>query len=241
MSSPLTPQQKKRDSFLRELARDPDEALRHWNRLNQADRSVLLDYMVKYHDQQFADDFHDEASGRKRPDLSIHISVGPNLTPAEVTKRGYRFKEKWLRHDIYVNQHGDQIWLVRPPKALEPPALVPPGAGSERPEAHPDVKEVRDYADRFGREAQRLKERARELKESKDQLPAQEYARHVRQWRKEYEEWREQITVVQEEAIPSMTGYLTPEENAAKQKELGRLNTARLEGFDLLEADMSFD
>ena len=107
MGDELTRDQVKRDDFLRDLASDPQKALRHWKRLKPREDIVVIYYMTLTYGHTFAQHFKKEADRDKRPDL--HYSVtnrarcnSRNFDQARIQIQGVAF-EAFRRLALHVS------------------------------------------------------------------------------------------------------------------------------------------
>jgi hypothetical protein len=207
-----------RDDLLRQIARDPGEALRQWKRLNGGEQTVVVTYMALYYDLDFAKHFMTEANKRTRPDLVITITNDKNLTPDKLRAKGFVYQRTFGNTQVWVEPGGSEVWLQPPAKAAEPPPSAPPNA---RP--HPDVEEVQLYVKQYSARKADLFRRGYDLAHRKGQLSPAEYARQKEAWQKEMDQMTNELNELLTKTIPSQTGTLTPQEQAEKQKAIDRL------------------
>ena len=225
MSDKLTPAQIKRDEFLRNLAIDPGEALRHWKRLKPGEPLVVITYMAMYYGLEFATHFKTEANKRKRPDLVIEVTNLPSVTPASLAKRGYKL-QRVLRGltdmQIWVHPTGREVWLIPPAKATPPAPVSPPP-----PPLHPDVEEVKTYAGEYTKRKNEMIRNARNIEARRGSLTKAQYDELRKQWWKEYEAWDEELDDIMDEVIPEMDDTLTDSEEQQKKKAIEALKAIR--------------
>jgi hypothetical protein len=218
MANNLTPEQIKRDDFLRRLAIEPGEGLRQWKRLNQGERLVVVTYMKFFYDLEFALHFMKEADRRQRPDLVITVTNLPDVTPASLSTRGFKFQRTIGRTQVWVHPTGNEVWLLPSPKAAPPAPVVPQPV---RP--HPDIEEVQLYVTEYSQRKDEMITKYRKLKAQKSRLSQQEFERLLAEWTDEYSQWADDLKETLDITIPSMNGQLTPQEQADKQKDIDRL------------------
>jgi hypothetical protein len=217
----------KRDNFLRSLGLQPAEALRHWKRLKSGESIMVVTYMALYYGLDFAKHFKKEADKRKRPDIQMFFTNLPWPTPENLKKQGFKCWNNCRSQpftfidnlQIWVHPTGKEVWRILPAKAAPPTSVV-----SQPVQPDPDIEEIRQYVKEYSERKDKLNLHARQLEGRRSKLSPQEYRRLVQEyWINEYEPWDDDIDMILDEAIPSMTGQLTPQEQAEKQKAIDQL------------------
>jgi hypothetical protein len=131
--------------------------------------------MAAYYDIDFSKRFLNTARTGQRPDLTIYVTNDSSLTPEKLKQAGYKLLQTQGVLTMWVNPMGRQVWLLPPPKT-QPPPPPPSGGPNGKAREHPDVEEVRLYADQYKSEQDELLRRSRELRALKPTLSAKEYA-----------------------------------------------------------------
>jgi hypothetical protein len=231
VDSGLTPQQVQHDEALKLLARRPGEALRHWVRLSQADRTAVVTYMALFYDVNFAKRFLEGTKNRARPDLVISITnnlewAGLPNSVEKLKAAGWRLRLTEGSIQYWVHPSGKELWLLPPPKALPPQNQQSPGLplqsvpGPPPPGQHPNVQEARLYADEYEAEANEFRRRSRELQAMVGQ-PG--YARAYCDLMADITDYFERLGKTFDETVPELKKGLTGPELDALEQELNRL------------------
>jgi hypothetical protein len=111
---PPTEKELKAEAHLRRLATLPDEALTEWKRLNDAERSFVVQVMMGRYGLEFAQDFLQYATGKKKPNIVVNITNLPENQPKELAKRGFQH----AFDNIWVHPSGES-YRVYPPASKE--------------------------------------------------------------------------------------------------------------------------
>lgn len=138
-----------RDEYLRGLARRPSEALGQWRRLRPGEQTVVVTYMSAYYGLTFAQRFMDTVRRRPRPEMVIHITNLPEVTPERLRRSGYRLLGTFERIEYWVHPSGNEVWVLRSaPRAPQPPQPPPQ---PEPPENPPRIRIPADPERVYGR------------------------------------------------------------------------------------------
>lgn len=113
--------QEQRESALRQMAIRPSEALQKWSRLKQNERDTILWEIISRYGADFATDFLEYATRKKKPNFLVEITNLPNVTPEGLIKRGYRFAGDIARTGIWVHPSGSEIWMLPSSRRGPPP------------------------------------------------------------------------------------------------------------------------
>jgi hypothetical protein len=106
---------------LRSLASRPSLAIQRWPTLDQGSQSFVLFVMAGRYGPDFAADFFDYATGKKKPDLSSTISNSPSDSPQALQARGDRLCCTPGGIPVYVHPSGHEVHRLSNPMPSEPP------------------------------------------------------------------------------------------------------------------------
>ena len=231
MGDPAT-HQLGRERFLKNLASDPQEALRYWKKLKAGEDAIVLNEMERKYGSDFSREFKKTVSAKKRPDLYYMVTNVNYITPESLKRGGYKLKSSistLSTLEIWVHPSGKEIWRISsaqgaPPAAVKPKQVPPPPP----PPTHPDVEEVEIYAEQYAKRKQEMIESARRLEASRSALPKDAYEKQRGEWWKEYEAWDSEIDEIFSEIVPEMQDTLLPAELIRKQDALNELRDLQL-------------
>jgi hypothetical protein len=229
MGDELTRQQAERDDFLRKLAQDPSEALRHWKRLKPGEPTKVIISMAMTYGPAFAQHFKQEADRNKRPDTSYTVTNAPGVTPESLTKQGFKFS-KWLAPpdqpggwpamSVWVHPSGKEVWLIQGPAKATPPASLAP---KQAPPIHPDIESVQFYVKEYAERRADLIREGRDLEARRSALGKQEYDRLRKEWFDELYDWQDELDDTMGEILTERTDDLMRDELEKKNAEINRL------------------
>jgi hypothetical protein len=231
MGDTLTKQQVKRDDFLRMLALDPGEALRHWKNLRTGEPMVVITYMTIAYGVDFARHFKQQADKHKRPDLLITVTNFPSVTPDSLAKRGFKFQRRFevpalnSVMEIWVNPSGQEVWRIPAAKSTPPAAAAaaPPPLPPTKKRVHPDVEELRIYVQQYSTRKTDIVNEGREIERSRPGLTKQQYHKLRDGWWELQQGWEGEIEEIRTEIIPEMTDDLTADEEKEKKALIDQL------------------
>jgi hypothetical protein len=128
-----------RDNQLRRLAVWPAEALHEWRRLSEAERTVVVLYMLGNYGADFANQFNANAKNRRRRQPVTHVTNVITETAPQLQRRGYRFVTMFGNMEKWVHPSGDELWriLPSPSPAREQAEEAPPGQTQQPPASNP--------------------------------------------------------------------------------------------------------
>jgi hypothetical protein len=228
MGDELTRDQVKRDDFLRDLASDPQKALRHWKRLKPGEDFVVINYMILTYGHTFAQHFKKEADRDKRPDLHYSVTNRADVTPETLTKQGFKFREwlsrpsaGWPSMSVWVHPAGKEIWLIQSAKA------APPTPVNAKP-VHPDIEEIQTYVSQYAARKADMIRKAREIYARRSSLSQSQFEQARQEWWDDYKGWNEELDDIMDKVIPAMKDDdLTPDERKQKKTEIDKLKGMR--------------
>jgi hypothetical protein len=226
MGNGLTRDQVKRDDFLRDLASDPQKALRYWKRLKPGEDVVVITFMTLTCGHTFAQHFKKEADRDKRPDLHYSVMNSADVTPETLTKQGFKFREwlskpsaGWPSMSVWVHPAGKEIWLIQSAKAA-PPTPVAAKA------VHPDIEEIQTYVSQYAARKADMIRKAREIYARRSSLSQLQFERARQEWWDDC--WNEELDDIRDKVIPAMKhDDLTPDERKQKKTEIDKLKAMR--------------
>jgi hypothetical protein len=231
MGDALTKEQVKRNDFLRMLALNPGEALRHWKKLRAGEPMIVITYMTLAYGVDFARHFKEQADKRQRPDLLITVTNLPSITPDSLTKRGFKFQQRVGNSDleIWVNPTGQEVWRIPASKATPPVAVAPaqPLPPAKKPPVHPDIEELRMYVRQYSKRKTDIIEEGRKIEKRRSGLTKQQYGKLRDEWWEIQQGWEEEIDDIFDEVIPEMTDKLTADEENEKKALIKQLAELR--------------
>jgi hypothetical protein len=231
MGDELTRDQVKRDDFLRDLASDPQKALRHWKRLKPGEDIVVIYYMTLTYGHTFAQHFKKEADRDKRPDLRYSVTNRADVTPETLTKQGFKFREwlvrpevqerGWPSMSVWVHPAGKEIWLIQSAKA------APPTPVAAKP-VHPDIEEMQTYVSQYAARKADMIRKAREIDARRSSLSQSQFEQARKEWWDDYKGWNDELDDIMDKVIPAMKDDdLTPDERKQKKTEIDKLKAMR--------------
>ena len=228
MGDELTRDQVKRDDFLRDLASDPQKALRYWKRLKPGEDIVVIYYMTLTYGHTFAQHFKKEADRDKRPDLHYSVTNRADVTPETLTKQGFKFREwlsrpsaGWPSMSVWVHPAGKEIWLIQSAKA------VPPTPAAAKP-VHPDIEEIQTYVKQYAAWKAELIRKALDDYARRSSLSQSQFEQARKEWWDDYKDWNDQLDDIMDKVIPAMKDDdLTPDERKQKKTEIDKLKAMR--------------
>jgi hypothetical protein len=215
------------EDFLRKLALDPNQAIRHWKRLKPGEQLSLITYMTTAYGSAFAKEFKKEAEKYKGPALGYTVTNSPFVTPESLTKQGFKFSRwitppnvggGWPTASIWVHPTGKEVWLIQPAKGA--PARVP---ANPRPLAHPDIDELQFYLKEYSARKEDMIRKGREIEARRPSLSKPQYKQLRKEWWDDYEAWDGELDDIFNEIIPDMADDLTPDERRQKNELIDKL------------------
>jgi hypothetical protein len=105
-------QQTALEQRLRSLAARPREAISSWRKLKPAEKSFVLMVMGGKYGVDFAQEFHNYATGKKKANLSVLVSNSPNDNPKSLNTRGYRYFGNPAGTAVWVHPSGHEVYLL---------------------------------------------------------------------------------------------------------------------------------
>jgi hypothetical protein len=210
----LTPQQVDRDNYLRQLALQPNLALRKWQHLRPGEDIVVITYMTLAYGVDFALRFRQAALARhRRENIQYFTNVSDADTPKRLRAAGYRFLSKVGNTDmeVWVNPEGDEYFLIPPSKAKAPAA----------PPEDPAVEEARLYVKDLTADRDGLVRQYRELKAL---VGRPGYADAYHRFFADYNRFNVELERIQREVIPSLRKEVVePRDQQALEVEVDRI------------------
>jgi hypothetical protein len=136
-----TRRQVARDQHLRRLAATPSLALQRWSRLTEAERTIVVVYMMAQYGFSFAQQFRIFAAQPGASERLIEITNDARITPDWLASHAYRPQRSDGGLSIWVHPSGHSVWTLPRPQSL-----VPSDAG-QRPSESSIVSEARHSVD----------------------------------------------------------------------------------------------
>ena len=118
------------DVRLRSLSTRPSRAISQWKRLNQVERSFIVQVMAGRYGFDFARVFLEFANGKRKPDLSTTVSNTDDSKT--LTARGFRYAGNPGGTPLWVHPSGREVVLLAGRGASG--GTVPPEAEPPEPE-----------------------------------------------------------------------------------------------------------
>lgn len=187
--------QRKRDDYLRELARWPNKAHEAWHTLADPERVTVLIYMAEVYGSAFAGAFHRETKRARKPEVvDAHFVNVPWLTHRKALARGYGLAHRTSDEAARARGSVDEFWvnpqgrvvivhysLDHAPPVDDVPDDIPPV-----PEEEPALEEARLYVHDYGPWMMRLR---KEYKALEGMVGSPGYDDAYREFFAEFNEW----------------------------------------------------